>query len=160
MRSRTLVFTSSVLTFVLAASMLASAQLKQVAIIDLPGRPGFDAVAFANNHLVIAHAAAGTVDIFNPVRRRLVAQVTNLARPTGIAVDEQAGKVYIANSDAKNIVVINTKDWQVASTTPLQAEPVSLLIANKTLYISQPRAFSIATLPLQQAAPGPVIAVE
>ena len=139
--------------------MLASAQLKQVAIIDLPGRPGFDAVAFANNHLVISHAAAGTVDIFNPVRRRLVAQVTNLARPTGIAVDEQAGKVYIANSDAKNIVVINTKDWQVASTIPLQSEPVSLLIANKTLYISEPRAFSIATLPLQQATPGPVIAV-
>jgi len=154
MRSRNLV-----LTFLLAASMLASAQLKQVAIIDLPGRPGFDAVAFANNHLVIAHAAAGTVDIFNPVRRRLVAQVTNLARPTGIAVDEAAGKVYIANSDAKNIVVINTKDWQVASTITVQAEPVSLLIANKTLYISQPRAFSVATLPLQQATPGPVIAV-
>jgi DNA-binding beta-propeller fold protein YncE len=143
----------------LAAGLAASAQLKQIAIIDLPGRPGFDAVAFANGHLVIAHAAAGTVDIFSQQRRRLVAQVTNLARPTGIAVDEPAGKVYIANSDAKNIVVISTKDWQVVETIPLQAEPVSLLIANKTLYISEPRAFSIATLPLQQATPGPVIAV-
>src|SRR3954454_18217002 len=88
MRSRTLV-----LTFMLAAGLAASAQLKQIAIIDLPGRPGFDAVAFANGHLVIAHAAAGTVDIFSQQRRRLVAQVTNLARPTGIAVDEPAGKV-------------------------------------------------------------------
>ena len=57
----------------LLASLTASAQLKQIAIIDLPGRPGFDSVAFANGHLVITHAAAGTVDIFNPVRRRLVA---------------------------------------------------------------------------------------
>src|SRR5947209_7125875 len=90
MRSRTLVFIFSVLTFLLAASLLASAQLKQVAIVDLPGRPGSDAVAFANGHLVIAHAAAGTVDIFSQTRRRVVAQVTGLARPSGIAVDEAA----------------------------------------------------------------------
>src|SRR3954470_16691487 len=127
----------------LIASLGANAQLKQIAIIDLPGRPGFDSVAFANGHLVIAHAAAGTVDIFNPVRRRLVAQVTGLARPTGVAVDESAGKVYIANSDAKNIVVINTKDWQVQGTIPLQAQPVSLLVAGKTLYVTEPRASSI-----------------
>jgi DNA-binding beta-propeller fold protein YncE len=141
----------------LVASLSAHAQLKQIAIIDLPGRPGFDSVAFANNHLVIAHAAAGTVDIFNPVRRRLVAQVTGLARPTGIAVDESAGKVYIANSDAKNIVVISTKDWQVQSTIPLQAAPASLLVAGKTLYATQPRAFSIATVLLPQGTAGAVI---
>src|SRR5258708_12555937 len=97
MRSRTLVLTFSVLTFLLAASMLASAQLKQVAIIDLPGRPGFDAVAFANNHLVIAHAAAGTVDIFNPLRRRLLAQPTTLPPPTGTPVDDHARTIYISN---------------------------------------------------------------
>jgi YVTN family beta-propeller protein len=154
MRSRILT-----LTVLLAASVLSSAQLKQIAIIDLPGRPGFDSVAFANGHLVISHAAAGTVDIFSPSRRRLVAQVTNLARPMGIAVDEQAGKVYIANSDAKNIVVINTKDWHVENTIPLQAQPVSLLIANKTLYVTEPRAFSIVPIPLAQAQPGPAIAV-
>ena len=142
----------------LLASLTAGAQLKQIAIIDLPGRPGFDSVAFANGHLVIAHAAAGTVDIFNPVRRRLVAQVTGLARPMGIAVDEAAGKVYIANSDAQNIVVINVKDWQVQNTIPLQAEPASLLIAGKTLYATQPRAFSIATVSLPQGTPGVVIA--
>ena len=43
MRSRILT-----LTVLLAASVLSSAQLKQIAIIDLPGRPGFDSVAFAN----------------------------------------------------------------------------------------------------------------
>ena len=145
------------MTVLLAASLGASAQLKQIAIIDLPGRPGFDAVAFANGHLVIAHAAAGTVDIFNPVRRRLVAQVTNLARPMGIAVDEAGGKIYIANSDAKNIVVINTKDWQVQGTIPLQGQPVALLIAGKTLYATQPQAFSIGTVALPQGTPGAVI---
>jgi DNA-binding beta-propeller fold protein YncE len=154
MRSRILT-----LTVLLAASVLSSAQLKQIAIIDLPGRPGFDSVAFANGHLVISHAAAGTVDIFSPSRRRLVAQVTNLARPMGIAVDEQAGKVYIANSDAKNIVVINTKDWQVGGTIPLEAQPVSLLIANKILYVTEPRAFSIVPILLGQAQPAPAIAV-
>jgi DNA-binding beta-propeller fold protein YncE len=142
----------------LLASLTASAQLKQIAIIDLPGRPGFDSVAFANGHLVIAHAAAGTVDIFNPVRRRLVAQVTGLARPTGIAVDEAGGKVYIANSDAKNIVVISSKDWQVRNTIPLEAQPVFLLVAGKTLYATEPRAASIATVLLPQETPGVVIA--
>jgi DNA-binding beta-propeller fold protein YncE len=142
----------------LAASLLASAQLKQIAIVDLPGRPGFDSVAFVNGHLVIAHAAAGTVDIFSPSRRRLVAQVTGLARPTGIAVDEANGKVYIANSDAKNIVVISAKDWQVQNTIPLQAQPAALLIAGKTLYATQPRESSIASVSLPQGTPGPVIA--
>src|SRR5438045_4159721 len=140
----------------LLASLAASGQLKQIAIIDLPGRPGFDSVAFANGHLVIAHAAAGTVDIFSPSRRRLVAQVTGLARPTGIAVD--ADKVYIANSDAKNIVAISAKDGQVQGTIPLQMQPVSLLIAGKTLYATQPRGSSIATVSLPQGTPGPVIA--
>ena len=154
MRSRILI-----LLLMLSASLLASAQLKQIAIIDLPGRPGFDSVAFANGHLVIAHAAAGTVDIFNPIRRRLVAQVTGLGRPTGIAVDEASGKVYIANSDAKNIVVISAKDWQVQGTIPLQAEPASLLIAGKTLYVTQPHTSSIATVSLPGGTPGEVIAV-
>jgi DNA-binding beta-propeller fold protein YncE len=86
--------------------------------------------------------------------------VTGLARPTGIAADEAGGKVYIANSDAKNLVVIGTKDWQVQGTIPLQAEPVSLLIAGKTLYATQPRAFSIATVALPQGTPGAVIATE
>ena len=153
MRSRILT-----LTVLLAASILAAAQLKQIAIIDLPGRPGFDSVAFANGHLVIAHAAAGTVDIFSPSRRRLVAQVTSLARPTGIAVDADAGKVYIANSDARNIVIISSKDWQVQGTIPLQMQPVSLLIAGKTLYATQPRGSSIATVSLPQGTPGQVIA--
>jgi DNA-binding beta-propeller fold protein YncE len=143
----------------LAASLLASAQLKQIAIIDLPGRPGFDSVAFANGHLVIAHSAAGTVDIFSPTRRRLVAQVTGLARPSGIAVDEAAGKVYIANSGANNLVVVSAKDWQVQGTIPLQAQPAELLIAGKTLYATQPHASSIATVALPAGTPGPVIAV-
>src|SRR4051812_10058674 len=143
----------------LLASLAASAQLKQIAIIDLPGRPGFDSVAFANGHLVIAHPAAGTVDIFSPSRRRLVAQVTGLARPTGIAVDGDAGKVYIANSAARNIVVISSKDWQVQSTIPLQGEPDSLLIAGKTLYATEPRSASIATVLLPQGTVGQVISI-
>src|SRR5438128_64703 len=83
---------------ILVWSGAVAAQLRQVAVIDIPGRPGFDNIAFANGKLAIAHAGAGTVDIFDPVRRRLVARVNNMSEPRGLAVDDEGTRLYIANS--------------------------------------------------------------
>jgi DNA-binding beta-propeller fold protein YncE len=102
-------------------------QLKQVAILDLPGRPGFDGMAVVNGHLVMAHSAADTVDIFSTAKRRIVAQVKGLKRPRGLAVDHQQGQLFIANSGGNSITVISTADWQVKSTIPLQFSPQRLL---------------------------------
>src|SRR5260370_1328963 len=51
---------------VLWCSGIAAAQLRQIAIIDVPGRPRFDATAMLNGYLVMAHAGANTVKIFDP----------------------------------------------------------------------------------------------
>ena len=34
------------------------AQLRQIAIIDVPGHPGFDSLVYAGNYLVMAHTSA------------------------------------------------------------------------------------------------------
>src|SRR5205823_2603490 len=65
-----------VVSMLLAAA--SAAQLRQVAIVEIPGRPGFDAVAFSGKFLLIAHTAANTLDVFDPARRRVVAQVKDL----------------------------------------------------------------------------------
>ena len=128
----------------------SAAQLRQVAIVDLPGRPGFDSTTFANGYLLITHTSAGTLDVFNPVTRRLTAQVSKLSRPRDLAVDEKAGKVYVANSGANNLVVISTKDWGVLDVIPLQHSPDSLLLVpgRQSLYISNWRDRSVTALSL------------
>jgi YVTN family beta-propeller protein len=123
---------------ILCCSSALTAQLRQVAIVDIPGRPGFDEVAFAGGKLVMTHAGANAVDIFDPVRRRLYARVNNMSQPRGIAVDEQGGRVFIANAGNNTITVLSTQDWQVKSNFKLTSSPDELLFVpeNHMLYVS------------------------
>ena len=71
--------------------MVASAaKLKQVAMVDLPGNPGFNQVAIANGQVVITRPETNTVEIFNPVKRRVIARISQVQNPRGIAVDDAA----------------------------------------------------------------------
>lgn len=123
--------------------------LRQIAIVDLPGKPGFDSVVFASGHLVIAHKGADTVDIFEPNRRRLVAQVNNVADPRGIVVDEANARVYIAAAASNSIVVISSKDWQVQGVIGLAQSPESLLLLPQSgeLAVTLPLARAVAFVP-------------
>lgn len=123
--------------------------LRQIAMLDLPGKPGFDSVVFANGHLVMAHNGADTVDIFEPTKRRLVAQVNNVADPRGIVVDEANARVYIAAAGSNSIVVISSKDWQVQGVITLTESPESLLLLpdGKELAVTMPLARSVAFVP-------------
>ena len=100
---------------------------RQVAILEIPGQPGFDGMAVVKGMLLMSHAGAGTVDIFDPVKRRLIAHVKGMSDPRGIAVDSEAGRIYIANNGAKNIVVLSADDWQVKDTIPVSGSPVDLI---------------------------------
>lgn len=102
--------------------------VRQVAMLDLPGRPGFGELAFAKGILVIAHPAASTVDIFDPAKRRLIGQVKDMSLPRGIVVSGDGTAVYIANSGANNIVVLDTETWQVRRMIPVEGSPESLLL--------------------------------
>jgi len=125
-------------------------QLRQIAILDLPGRPGFDSVVFANGKLVIAHQGANTVDIFDPEMRRLAAQISNISDPRGLALDPATGNVYIACAGSNSIAVLSSGNWQVTQMIPLGRSPENLLFVpqTKTLYATTPLEGSIAVIPV------------
>jgi DNA-binding beta-propeller fold protein YncE len=152
MRPRSLILCGFVLLLSLAAS---AARLRQIALLDIPGRPGFDTLAFAGGKLVIAHNGAGTVDIFDPVRRRFVAHVDGIAEARGIAVDETGDRVFIADAANRNVSVINTKEWKVTGNIPLTQSPDALayLSRERLLVVAQPLAQSLAMVNADNGKP-------
>lgn len=120
--------------------------LRQLAVIELPGRPGFDEAVFANGMMLIAHPGASTVDIFDPVKRRLVAQVQKIEDPRGIVVDESAGRVYIATAGTNTVTVLNSKTWKVEGAIGLKHAPEALVLVPpmKALLVSNPANRSIS----------------
>lgn len=92
---------------------LWSGDLRRIAMVDLPGEPGFEAIAVANGNLVIAHAATNSVDIFNMPRRRLIAQIKNIPGASGVAVDSANRRVYISSKTTPKVFIVTTGDWSV-----------------------------------------------
>ena len=125
---------SLVLIFVLSAC--AFAQLRQVAVVNVPGRPGFEQLAWANGMLVMAHSRADSVDIFNPLLRRVEKQVTGLSDPRGLAVDDAGHRMFIGNFGNNTITVVDTANWTITRNIPVSAPPDTLLWVpqTKTLY--------------------------
>ena len=105
-----------------------NSRLSTVAMVDMPGRPGFEAIAFANNYLVISHTDANTIEIFDPQKRRIVAQITNVAQPRGIAVDAKNNRVYVATANSV-IAVISDQDWEVKDTFTVDGSPDVLTLS-------------------------------
>lgn len=102
--------------------------MRRVAMVEIPGEPGFDGVALYDGNLIMAHPAAATVDVFSVAKRRVIAQIKDMKGADGIAIDPKADKAYIANSDAKEIAVVSLKDWSVDRRIPLKVAPSSLLL--------------------------------
>jgi DNA-binding beta-propeller fold protein YncE len=136
----------------LSASALAagSNNVRQVAILDLPGRPGFDEMVFAKGMLVISHTSSNTVEIFDPFRRRVVGTVKDMSSPRGVALSSDGTSIYIANHDANNIVEIKTDDWQVKRIIPVQGQPDAILPVPNShlLLVSLPESQEIAAVDL------------
>ncbi|MCI0351486.1 MAG: YncE family protein [Acidobacteriales bacterium] len=132
----------------------SAAQLKQIAVIEIPGRPGFDALAFSGRYLLMAHTSIGTVEVFDTTRRRVVKQISGLSSPRGLAVDNNAGLLYIANAGNNSIAVASTKDWQIQQTFQLSMEPSKLLLVpdQKNLYVAARRAPTLALVDLNSGS--------
>jgi DNA-binding beta-propeller fold protein YncE len=137
----------------------SAAQLKQIAVIEIPGRPGFDALAFSGRYLLMAHTSIGTVEVFDTTRRRVVKQITGLSEPRGLAVDNNAGLLYIANAGNNSVAVASTKDWQVQQTLQLSVEPAKLLLVpeQKMLYVAARRTPSLAMVNLTLGSEASVV---
>jgi YVTN family beta-propeller protein len=127
-----------ILSAVLLSATLAAttSNLRQIGMVNVPGVPGFGELAFANGMLLMTHTGAATLDVFDPVRRRIVAQVTGLQSPRALAVDEPNGKVYVADHGSMSIAVVAIDGWRVVDSIPLQGAPDALLLdaSNGRLY--------------------------
>lgn len=147
------------LAVLLAVPLLMAAatqpSLRQVALLDLPGKPGFDEVALAQGMILVTHGGAGTVDLFDPQKRRVVGHIREMSSPRGVVSDEAAHLVYIANSGAKNIVVVSSANWQVLRTIPLDGTPEALYLdaAEHLLYVTFPDMQAVTVLDLLDGLP-------
>lgn len=137
-------------TLLLCASAWASNSVRQVAILDLPGRPGFDQMIFAKGMLVISHPASNTVEIFDPFKRRVVGTVKDMSSPRGVSISSDGGFVYIANHDANSIVVLETENWQVQRSIPVEGAPDAVLPVPNShlLLVSLPEQQQVAAVDL------------
>lgn len=139
---------------VMAVAGWAATNVRSVAVLDIPGRPGFDQMVFAKGMLIIAHPAADTVDIFDPFRRRVVGAVKDMSSPRGVALSGDGQFVYIANHDANNIVVLDTEDWKVQRTIPVEGQPESVLAVPNShlLLVTLPELQQVAAVDLGRGA--------
>lgn len=138
------------------------ARVRRMAMIEIPGRPGFEGVALVNGFLVMAHPAAETVDVFSVAKRRLVTQVKDMKGASGIAVDTSGGRVFVANSDAHEIAVISAKDWTVQHKIALKTSPNALLFVPQLemLYACNWRDQSISVIDTRQGSAINTVTVE
>lgn len=112
----------------LCGSLFAnSPQLRQIGMVNIPGAPGFGELAFCNGMLLLTHPGASAVDVFDPVKRRVIAQVTGLQSPRGIAIDEQGGRVYVADHGTNSIAIVATDGWKVVDSIGLPGSPDAVL---------------------------------
>lgn len=139
---------ATMLLMAFASLEAQDARLRQVAVIDLPGRPGFDESLFANGMLLIAHHGTDTVDIFDPVKRRLTGQVQGVSDPRGMALDTQTGIVYIAAAGTNNVVLLNSKTWVIEGTIGLKHAPDDVLYVAgmRSLFVTNPANGSVSVV--------------
>jgi DNA-binding beta-propeller fold protein YncE len=122
------------------------AKLRQVAMVDLPGDPGFNQIAVANGQIVMTRPATNTIEIFSPVKRRVIARISQIRDPRGIAVDDQNQRLYVALAGTGHIAVINSQNWQVEKMVAVAHRPEQLLWVpeTKTLYASSSLGRSVS----------------
>ena len=133
----------------MAAAFGKTSSLRQLAMVYIPGNPGFQAVGFADGHLIISHSGDNTVDIFNVKMRRIDGQI-KVREPRGIAVDEKGGKVYVADAAANNIAVISTRTWKLDRNISVQLAPGPLALSpdGRVLFIGDTHDQSVSAVDL------------
>src|SRR5579859_2257798 len=142
---------AAILFALLIPVSMFGAKLREIAMLDIPGRPGFETLAFAKGYLVMAHDGAGTVDIFDPAKRRFIAQISGVVSARGVAVDDASARVYIADAGTNSIDVVDSNNWKVEDRIPLSRAPENLLIIPGTtnLVATNPYARSLTLVSRQ-----------
>jgi DNA-binding beta-propeller fold protein YncE len=138
------------------------AKLRQVALIDLPGSPGFSQITMANGQVVITRPGTNTIEIFSPVKRRVIARISQISDPRGIAVDDASGMMYVALAGNSAIAVVDTRNWSVEKVIPVQHRPEKLLWVpqTKTLYATSVLDRCLSIIDLRISAESSVLTLE
>lgn len=136
-----------------------AAKLRQVALIDLPGSPGFSQVTMANGQVVITRPGTNTIEIFSPVKRRVIARISQISDPRGITVDDASGMMYVALAGNSSIAVVDTRNWSVEKVIPVEHRPEKLLWVpeTKTLYATSVLGRSLSVIDLRIGAESSVL---
>jgi len=136
-----------------------AAKLRQVALIDLPGSPGFSQVTMANGQVVITRPGTNTIEIFSPVKRRVIARISQISDPRGITVDDASGMMYVALAGNSSIAVVDTRNWSVEKVIPVEHRPEKLLWVpeTKTLYATSVLNRSLSVIDLRIGAESSVL---
>jgi YVTN family beta-propeller protein len=136
-----------------------AAKLRQIALIDLPGSPGFNQVTMANGQVVISRPGTNTIEIFSPVKRRVVARISQISDPRGIAVDDEGGSMYVALAGNNGIAVVDTRTWSVEKVIPVQHRPERLLWVpqRKALYVTSVLERSVSAIDIRTGTEQAVI---
>ena len=153
-------FNFILLVLITSCSMYGlEAKLRQVALIDLPGGPGFSQVTMANGQVVITRPGTNTIEIFSPVKRRIVARISQISDPRGITVDNDSGTMYVALAGNDAIAVVDTRNWSVEKVIPVQHRPEKLLWVpqTKTLYATSVLDRTLSVIDLRLGAESSVI---
>jgi YVTN family beta-propeller protein len=136
-----------------------AAKLRQVALIDLPGSPGFNQVTMANGQVVITRPGTNTIEIFSPVKRRVIARISQISDPRGMAVDDEGGMLYVALAGNNSIIAVDTRSWKVEKIIPVAHRPDRLLWVpqNKTLYATSVLDRTLSAVNLQSGSESAVL---
>ena len=138
---------------------VAEMQKNQVAVVDtqakqvvatLPTEAMPTAVALVPSlptRLWVANAGEASVTVFEPETRKRLATIPVGLHPHGLAWAPQfsdipetdgSSEVYIVNTDAESLTVVNTKSLQVVTTIALPAHPLGVVVPalGGTAYVS------------------------
>ena len=139
-----------------SAQTAASATLKQVAVIDLPGLPGrrFDylAVDYDDHYLLSAHLGAGILYVIDLRSHSLVKAIPGVPGIEGVAYIPEQRKVYTSNWHENKVGVIDLGQMAVVKKLPTAEKPDGIAYAAPfhKAYVSDERGKAEAIIDVRE----------
>jgi YVTN family beta-propeller protein len=86
--------------------------------------------------VVVTRPGTNTIEVFGPVKRRVVVRISQISEPRGMAVNDEGGTLYVALAGNSSIAVVDTRNWRVEKIISVQHRWDKLLWVGqtKTLY--------------------------
>ena len=124
-----------------ATCFVSNGQLKVVKDIPLPGganRFDYQSINAANRRLYISHMNSSAVVVFDLDGQKVIANIENISRPTGVLAVPALGKVYVSASHANEVVVIDERTLKITNRIPSGGFPDGIAFdpVHKRIYVS------------------------